>query len=180
MKRPGNAGLFLALYSPAWFAGYSGMQIFEEGIMQFKHTLPTIVLSGFLALGACSQPAALDYTAEIEAANANFEEAFATGSADAITELCTEDSVIMPPGMDAVIGKEDQALLWQGFIDSGIAGVELVTLEVDGSGDLATERGLLTLLDADGNEIATAKYVVAWKKIKGVWKLHFDIWNLNS
>ncbi len=145
--------------------------------MHIKNTLIKITLFGFLALGACAEPNEVDYMAEIQAANVQFEEAFATGNADAITALYTEDSVIMAPGMDAVIGKEDQALLWQGFIDSGIAGVKLVTHEVDGSDDLATERGLLTLLDADGNEIATAKYVVVWKKIEGVWKLHFDIWN---
>lgn len=145
--------------------------------MGIKQFIIILGVSGVLALGACSQPTAIDYTAEIEAANANFEEAFATGNADAVIALYTENSVIMPPGVEAVIGKEDQAALWQGFMDSGIAGVDLITFEVTGEGNMAAERGQLTLFDADGNELATAKYVVAWKKIEGVWKLHLDIWN---
>lgn len=147
--------------------------------MRIKHFFIIAGISSFLAFGACSQPAAVDYTAEIEAANAKFEEIFATGDTGAILGLYTEDSVIIPAGLDTAIGKQDQTALWQGFMDSGIAGVELETYEVDGNGDLATERGLLTLLDANGNKIAAARYVVVWKKIEGVWKLHHDIWNMD-
>lgn len=145
--------------------------------MGFKQFIIIAGFSGFLALGACSQPTAVDYTAEIEAANANFEEAFARGDVPALVALYTEDSVIMPPGMESVIGAEARTALWQGFMDSGIAGVELVTFEVSGEGNMAVERGQLTLFDADGNELGKAKYVVVWKKIEGVWKLHLDIWN---
>ena len=145
--------------------------------MGIKHFIIILGFSGFLALGACSQPTAVDYTAEIEAANVNFEEAFNTGDIPALVALYTEDSTIIPRDMETVTGTEAQTLLWTGLKDSGIAGVELVTDEVTGEGNMAAERGHINLLDADGNEIATARYVVVWKKVNGVWKLHLDIWN---
>lgn len=143
--------------------------------MHIKNTLISVALFGFL--GACSEPVEVDYKAEIEAANARFEEAYNTGDIPALVALYTEDSTVIPPDMETVTGTEARTLLWKGLMDSGIAGVELVTEEVTGERNIAAELGHLNLLDADGNEIGTARYVVVWKKVNGVWKLHLDIWN---
>ncbi|MEE8294986.1 MAG: DUF4440 domain-containing protein [Sphingomonadales bacterium] len=137
-------------------------------------------LFAVLALSACNEPVEVDYKAEIETANARFEEAFKTGDIPALVGLYTEDSTIIPANMETVKGTEARTLLWKGLMDSGIAGVELVTDEVTGERNLAAERGHINLLDADGNEIATARYVVVWKKVNGIWKLHLDIWNFST
>jgi ketosteroid isomerase-like protein len=54
--------------------------------------------------------------------------------------------------------------------------VRLETTAVEASGDLAVEDGVAHLVASDGKESA-ARYVVVWKRVAGVWRLHRDIWN---
>ena len=65
-------------------------------------------------------------------------------------------------------------------MDSGLASIDLIEDEVVGMGDTAIDRGRLIAFDADGNQIATGKYIVVWKNDGGTWKLHRDIWNMDS
>lgn len=148
--------------------------------MHFKNTLTSVALFGFLSLSACAEPAEVDYMAEIKAANVNFETSYNAGDAAGVGSLYTEDAILLPPGSPAVSGSEATVAFWQAVMDSGLAGVDLIEDEVSGMGDTAIERGHLIGFDADGNQIATGKYIVVWKKEGGTWKLHHDIWNMDS
>lgn len=59
-------------------------------------------------------------------------------------------------------------------MDSGLADVELQTVDVEVSGDTAVETG--TLQGMAGGAPTMGKYIVVWKKVDGTW-LHRDIWN---
>lgn len=112
----------------------------------------------------------------IEARNEVFMAAIAAGDVAAVGNLYTEDATAIPPGGAVVQGREAIGAFWQGGIDGGIKGFTLKTLQVDSAGDLASEVGEASIVMADGTE-ASARYVVVWKRIKGTWHLHRDIWN---
>jgi uncharacterized protein (TIGR02246 family) len=113
---------------------------------------------------------------EIEAANKIFEAAFARGDSAGVAALYTDKAQLLPAGSDFVTGTGAIAEFWQSAFDAGMKGVSLVTGEVEKHGDTAYEVGELEIVGADGSVMDRAKYVVIWKKEKGGWKLHRDIW----
>jgi uncharacterized protein (TIGR02246 family) len=122
-----------------------------------------------------AQPPAVK--AAIEAGNKAFGAAVAKGDAAAIGNLYTLDAQALPPGSDAVTGREAIQKMWAGVLVSGIAGAVLTTVEIETMGDLAAEVGTYVLSLKDGKAADHGKYVVVWKKVNGQWKLHRDIWN---
>jgi ketosteroid isomerase-like protein len=60
----------------------------------------------------------------------------------------------------------------------GLKDVALQTLDLEVAGDTACEVGEATLQTAQG--VAVVKFVVAWKRLDGQWRLHRDIWNTKS
>jgi uncharacterized protein (TIGR02246 family) len=127
-------------------------------------------------LSASPVSAADSIRSEIEAANKIFEATFARGDSSGIAALYTDDAQLLPAQSDFVTATRAIAQFWQAVFDSGVKGVTLITLEVEGLGDTANEVGKLELRDADGKVLDRAKYVVIWKKEGGSWKLHRDIW----
>lgn len=117
-----------------------------------------------------------DVRAEIEAANRAFEAAAAKGDVKALAALYTTSGQALPAGSEVVSGTEAIGKLWQGVLDSGVKGIRLKTIEVEGSDDTAHEVGQYELLDATGKTLDRGKYVVIWKKEDGRFKLHRDIW----
>ena len=148
--------------------------------MHIKNLTIPVALFGFLALSACAEPAEVDYMAEIKAANAQFEAYYNAGDAAGVGSLYTDGGLLLPPGSPAVSGAEARIAFWQAAMDSGLASIDLIEDEVVGMGDTAIDRGRLIAFDADGNQIATGKYIVVWKNDGGTWKLHRDIWNMDS
>jgi len=60
----------------------------------------------------------------------------------------------------------------------GIAGTgTLETLELEGHGETVYEVGKYTLRGTAGELLDQGKYLVVWKREKGRWRLHRDIWN---
>ena len=146
-------------------------------MIKFKKTLILLVWT----LAACSeQIAERDYAGEIEARNLAFEAAYNSGDAEGVGGLYTDDAIIMPPGAPVVRGAKASVALWQATMDSGLARLDLIDEEIIGSGNTAVNQGSFIAYDADGNQIATGKFLVFWKNIDGVWKLHHDIWNMDS
>jgi uncharacterized protein (TIGR02246 family) len=113
----------------------------------------------------------------IEAANKLFMAAVAKKDAAAITELYTDDAIVLPQGFEMMKGKVAIKGLFEGFLASGVSGISLTTLEVETFGDTAIEVGQFELKGPDGSVIDKGKSVVVWKKVRGEWKMRRDIFN---
>jgi uncharacterized protein (TIGR02246 family) len=139
-------------------------------------TVVSLSLTLGLSLAAASAARGEDVRAAVEAGNAAFVAAFLRGDAPAVAARYTEDAKVIPPGGEIVAGRAAIEAFWKGQIASGIKDVKLTTLEVEADGDLAVETGRVRLVGADG-KVSEGRYVVAWKRVGGEWKLHRDIWN---
>ncbi len=117
--------------------------------------------------------------AAIDASNKKFGAAVAAGNAAGVAALYTDDAMVLPPNGESVRGRPAIEKLFQGLIAAGIKQATLTAQEVEGHGDTATEVGAYSVKDAAGTELDRGKYVVVWKRVKGEWKLHRDIWNSN-
>lgn len=128
----------------------------------------------------CAVPALAqsgDARAAIEAQNKKYMQAFEKGDAQAIADFYSSNAMVLPSNSDVVKGKDAIKALFQAFIDSGVKGGSLTTVEVERFGDTANEVGVYTLKDASGKEIDKGKYIVIWKRENGQWRFHRDIFN---
>jgi uncharacterized protein (TIGR02246 family) len=139
----------------------------------------TAVLACIVAFGGTQAVIAQTGTVKtaIDASNKKFSEALAAGNAAGVAALHTEDAVLMPPNTEAVKGRPAIEKLFMAFVAAGIKGVTLTSQEVEAHGNTATELGAYSIKDPTGKEIDRGKYIVLWKRVKGEWKLHRDIWN---
>ena len=114
---------------------------------------------------------------EIAAANDKFMAAIAQQDAAAVAALYTKGGQVLPPNSDFVTGREAIQGLWQAVLDMGIRRAVMEIVEVEDHGKTAIEVSTYTLY-AEGDAVADrGKYIVIWKKKKGDWKLHRDIFN---
>lgn len=114
---------------------------------------------------------------EIRNANDRFERFFVDRDAAGMASLYTNDGMLLPPGADVQSGKQAIQAFWQMVMDMGVKTALLETLEVEDNGEIAIEVGRYNLRGAEGQVIDHGKYIVAWKKDMGQWKLSRDIWN---
>jgi uncharacterized protein (TIGR02246 family) len=138
--------------------------------------LGSVIAAVLFVLVMHAGTARADVREEIEAANVTFVALYAAKDWKAVAALYTPDARVMGPGAETAQGREAIEAFWKGAIESGLGLISLDTQEVETAGDLAAEVGVLHLRNPDGSEI-TSRYVVVWKRVKGVWKLHLDIWN---
>ena len=133
-----------------------------------------------LCLSMCSTAlfSQKDVSVEIMKANENFMTLFNAGDAEAFITVYTDDARLLPPNMPVVTGKDALREFWGGMMSAGIKPV-LKTTSADGYGKTAIEEGIVEIWAGD-MKVDDVKYVVVWKKIKGEWKMHQDIWNSNN
>jgi uncharacterized protein (TIGR02246 family) len=121
---------------------------------------------------------------EIEARNQEFMAAFKRGDAAGVAAGYADDARLMPPGGQAVTGRQAIEQFWRSVMDAGVREVELRTERAEADGDLAYEIGSATLrIRPEGGAEATdaVKYVVVWtRRTGGPWQLTVDIWNSNN
>jgi uncharacterized protein (TIGR02246 family) len=142
----------------------------------------TAILAGAIALSGAqmlSAQAGGAVKAAIDASNKKFGAAIAAGDAKAVGAIYTDDATVMPPNSEAVKGRQAIEGLFGMLVTAGIKGAVLTAQEVEVHGDTATEVGTYAIQDATGKEIDRGKYVATWKRVKGEWKMHRDIWNSN-
>ena len=116
----------------------------------------------------------------IETANEQFMAAFAAHDAAALAAFYTEDAKLMPPNSDILEGRAAVQAFWQAVFDMGIDSALLEIVEVDGLGNTAVEVSYFTLYTADGQVADYGKYMIEWKRVRGQWFLHRDIWNTSQ
>jgi uncharacterized protein (TIGR02246 family) len=113
----------------------------------------------------------------IEAITRQFEAALQRKDATALSQMYTDDALLMPPGSQEVRGREEIRQAWEGILQLGIASARLQMADLMVAGDLLIETGRATVFGAGGAELDEGKYLVVWKQDGGTWKLHRDIWN---
>ena len=149
-----------------------------------KRTL--IVIAIFFA--ACATRPSRDFQsgdaeAVIHRASADFTRAVNAGNVDAIVSAYGDSAVLMPPNAPAFRGKDSIRKFWSGFLAIGKFDGSLVTDDVIQSGDLAVETGHYELTITPKGSTTTVKdsgkYLVAWQKVDGKWRIERDIFNSN-
>jgi uncharacterized protein (TIGR02246 family) len=153
--------------------------------MKRKHLACGLFMICLMLLFNCFQETTLNLNLvkqEIEEGNEKLMNAFNQEDFDGIVDLYTDNATILPPNSDIIRGNEAIKEFWQQGHQMGIRDLILTTDTVEGRGDTVCEIGKYKLtVQPEGQESMTdtGKYVVIWKKVDGVWKLHVDIWNTN-
>lgn len=146
---------------------------------------PSELILSLLLLASC-QPASQapselstsDREAIRETIAANVRTALA-GDAEGFAALYTDDAMLLPPGADPVVGRDNIRALFEAMSVSEFTS-ELV--EVEGRGDLAFGRGnhswVFTVGEASEAVNESGKWVAVWKRQpNGSWLIWRDIWN---
>ena len=114
----------------------------------------------------------------IEAAVDRYVAASNEGNADALTELYTEDAVLLPPDHAPIHGRDAIGEFWRQGTDSGLA---VRTLRVEVEGSLGYLVGQYNLPSTDDEPADSGKYVMCLRRQRdGSWKLSADIWNSSA
>jgi uncharacterized protein (TIGR02246 family) len=120
---------------------------------------------------------AADLKAALTAADGAFASAFNRGDARAVAALYTADAQILASGAEPVRGTAEIEKFIQGIFGEGVQSVTLTTLEVFAAGDAATVVGRYVMKDKAGKELDHGKYMEYFRREKGAWKLHRDMFN---
>jgi ketosteroid isomerase-like protein len=138
----------------------------------------------FLAVAICSiaLPAlAVDDAGRIRAGTKSWVESFNAGNAGAAVALYSEDAVLMPPGAPMARGtaaiKEAIAKEIAGAKKGGVTFALGTGDEVSVSGDMAWHAGAYFVMDKSGKPVEAGKYLEAWERKNGKWRIVRDIWN---
>ena len=118
--------------------------------------------------------------AEIAASNATYGAAFASGDSAAFVAHYTSDGCAMPENAPKLCGAGPITAFFNGGVKMGIKDVKLITEEVMGGPDVVMETGSYEILGDKAVSFDKGKFIVAWKKENGKWKMHRDIWNTSN
>lgn len=113
---------------------------------------------------------------EIKKRQEDFMRAFNSGDAQGASEIYDPDGYFMPNGCTPVKGRNGIEKFFKRDIADGVKSAQIITEEVNGSGDWAFERGSYHLETGHGTE--SGAYLQVWKKINGVWMIHNDCFNV--
>ena len=116
--------------------------------------------------------------AAIEADNAKFAEEVIKGDSAALAgHYHSEGQLLMDNSEPAM--RKDISSAWGSVIRTGVKDFKLTTTDLVGNDDLLVETGLYEMYGDKNSLIDKGKYVVAWRKENGNWKLYRDIANSN-
>jgi ketosteroid isomerase-like protein len=140
-------------------------------------------LHGLLAAAICSiaLPAlAADESGRIRAGTASWMQSFNSGNAGGVVALYADDAVLMPPNAPQARGvaaiKEAIAKEIAGAKKGGLT-LSVGTEEVGIAGDMAWHAGTYFAKDKGGKVVDAGKFLEAWEKKNGKWRMVRDMWN---
>lgn len=117
-----------------------------------------------------------DARAFIDADNAKFIEEIKRGDSAALAEHYHSDGQALVTNSEPVMRK-DVSSAWGSTIRMGVKDMKINTTDVVGNEDLLVESGTFELYGDKNALLDKGKYVVAWKKENGNWKIYRDIGN---
>lgn len=144
--------------------------------------LSTLVLLAGGLIGAprvCAQSAAVD-SAAIHNAGRQFSAAYMRGDAAAMADLYTSDAVIFPERSERITGREAIARYWTLGPGRRVTRHVLTPVRIVVDGHHAYDYGTYEIAgERDGTAWGPdrGKYVVVWRREKGIWRMQLDIWN---
>ena len=102
-----------------------------------------------------------------------------TATDRAIAAVYAEDAIVLPPGNQAIQGRDAIQAYWQAALDEAEGVTSTIeSKEVHVVGDAAAiEVGSYTDTNADGSHRDHGKYIAVWMKVDGAWMLARDIFN---
>lgn len=118
--------------------------------------------------------------AEIIASNATYGASFANGDSAAFVAHYTADGCVMPENAPKLCGAGPITAFFNGGMKMGIKDIKLTTEEVMGGPEIVVETGSYEILGDKAISFDKGKFIVAWKKENGKWKMHRDIWNTSN
>jgi uncharacterized protein (TIGR02246 family) len=142
----------------------------------------TVLAMFFIVLGL-SFSLAKDSTDEqaIRALDTAWSKAAQTRDLDKTVSFYADDASMLPPNMAIATGKDAIRAVWSKLLTMpGAVTFAPSKVVVAKSGDLAYEIGAFQITgnDAQGKPaISIGKFVVAWQKRSGQWKVVADIFN---
>ncbi|KAI1709232.1 snoaL-like domain-containing protein [Ditylenchus destructor] len=113
---------------------------------------------------------------EIKSRQEDFMKVFNAGDAHKASEVYDPEGYFMPNGRSPVKGRAGIEAYFKQDMSEGVNSVQIITEEVNGSGDWAFERGSYHLDGARGTE--SGAYLLVWKRVNGVWLIHNDCFNV--
>ncbi|KAK0403800.1 hypothetical protein QR680_017128 [Steinernema hermaphroditum] len=113
---------------------------------------------------------------EIKNRQADFMKAFNAGDPKGAAEIYDPDGYFMPNGKSPVKGRAGIEQYFKQDMSEGVASAQIITEEVNGSGEWAFERGSYHLEGSRGTE--SGAYLLVWKKVDGKWLIHNDCFNV--
>ncbi len=107
------------------------------------------------------------------------------GDAEFFDSACTEDVVVMPPGMPAVVGRDAAVGFMRAFLGQFDLRIEYVSEETRVDGDVAYDRGTYsqTLVPKAGGQAISENGKFLWLYLRasnGTWRMSRVIWNASE
>jgi len=109
-----------------------------------------------------------------------WEAAYNSGDTAAVAAMYLKDGMRMPPDVPIVKGRDAIQAQIQGGMDSGLAKVEIKSVELHEMGIMGFQRGTFKAMDAEGNILGQGKWANVSKKVDGNWHIYYDIWNFDT
>jgi len=137
-----------------------------------------------LAILSIALPAlAADDAVRIRAGTASWMQSFNAGNAGAVVALYADDAALMPPNAPQARGivaiKEAIAKEIAGAKKAGVT-LSVATDEVGVAGDMAWHAGTYVAKDKGGKTVDAGKFLEAWERKNGKWRIVRDIWNSDA
>lgn len=113
----------------------------------------------------------------IEERNKLFMDLFGKSDSIGLANLYTNDAKFMMANAESAVGRNNIQSAFAGFLNAGIAKIELKTVGLWGDKNMLVSEDNWKLFTKDGTEVDHGKALVIWKKEDGEWKLFRDIIN---
>ena len=120
--------------------------------------------------------------AALERLNEQWGECASNGDVEGVVALYASDGTLVWPDAPAIHGTDAIRAAWTGMLAAPGVWIKFTptTVTFSNGGDLAVDFGVVQMRMPPTGPMQTAKYIVAWQKVDGCWKVLYDAWNSNE
>ena len=161
-------------------SGKAGQVIWNDGATHLPENTGKKAMEVIQIEMKAKPAAAFDMVAAkkaIEERNNLFMDLMSKSDSIGLANLYTKDAKFMIANTESVVGRTNIQSEFAGFLNSGIAKIELKTNDVWGDEKMLVSEDEWKIFTKDGTEIDHGKAIIIWKKEDGKWKLFRDIFN---